>query len=284
LSRTAVYEIVTAYKHGAMKALKAKKRGRKPSSRLKGHQAATIVRIITDRCPDQLKLPYALWTREAVRDIIAKRYHIKLSLWTVGRYLKRWGLTPQKPVRRAYERDPEPVQQCLDNEYPEISKPAKAEGAHILWGDQMGLRSDHHTGRTYGVRGHTPAVPATGQRFGCNMIYAISNTGRMAFMVYTNHFTVAVMIDFLSCLLRQSTRRLYLIIDRHPVHRAAKVRRWLAEHDMRIKVFYLPSYSPELNPDEFLNNDAKANAFSRRHPRNRDEMVSDLRSYLRVCV
>jgi len=178
-------------------------------------------------------------------------------------------------------RDPEAVQQWLDNEYPEIRKQAKAEGAQILWGDQMGLRSDHHTGRTYGMKGHTPAVPATGQRFGCNMISAISNKGRMAFMVYTSHFTVAVMIDFLNRLLRHSTRRLYLIIDRHPVHRAAKVRRWLAEHGMRIKVFYLPGYSPELNPDEFLNNDVKANAFSHRHPRNRDEMIGDLRSYLR---
>jgi len=281
VGRTALHNWLTAYSKGGVAALRAKKRGRRAGGQLKGHQAATVVRIITDRCPDQMKLPYALWTREAVGDLIEKRCHIRLSLSTVGRYLRRWGFTPQKPIRRAYERDPQAVQQWLDTEYPAIRQQAKAEGAEILWGDQMGLRSDHHTGRTYGRRGCTPVVPATGQRFGCNMMSAISNRGQMSFMVYTCPFTVDVMVDFLQRLMRQRKRSVYLIVDRHPVHRARKVQRWVAEQSGRLKIFYLPSYSPELNPDEFLNNDVKANALNQRHPRNRSEMVGDLRSYLR---
>ena len=126
VSKTAVHNWLKAYRNGGMAPLKAKKRGRRPGSRLKGHQAATLVRMITDRCPDQLKLPYALWTREAVSDLIGQRYGIRLSVWTIGRYLKRWGFTPQKPVRRAYERNPEAVRRWLNEEYPAIQRRAKA--------------------------------------------------------------------------------------------------------------------------------------------------------------
>jgi len=281
VGRTAVFNWLKAYRKGGSSALKSKKRGRPAVSRLKGHQAATIVRIIKDRCPDQMKLPYALWTRDAVRDLIYRRYKIKLSKWTVGRYLKKWGFTPQKPIRQAYERDPKAVQKWLDEEYPAIRRGAKAAGAEIHWGDEMGLRSDHSIGRTYGIKGNTPTVPATGQRFGCNMISTLTNQGRLSFMVFSKRFTADVMIEFLGRLLRQSKRPVFLIIDRHPVHRSKKVRKWLDLHAGSIEVFYLPSYSPELNPDELLNQDVKSNAISRRRPSNRDEMMTDVRSYLR---
>lgn len=279
IGKTAVHNWLKAYRKGGKAALKAKKRGRKPGSRLKGHQAATVVRIITDSCPDQLKLPFVLWTREAVCDLLASRYSINVSVWTAGRYLRRWGFTPQKPIRRAYERNPQAVQRWLDEEYPAIRSQAKVAGAEIHWGDEMGLRSDDQRGRTYSRKGHTPVVPATGQRFGCNMISTVTNHGRMAFMVFQQRFTTEVMITFLKRLVRHNKRPVYLIIDGHPVHRSKKVSEWVAKQHGNIKLFYLPGYSPELNPDEYLNQDVKSNAV--RRPRTRQEMIDTLRSYLR---
>jgi len=281
VGRTSVHNWLKAYRHGGWRALRSRKRGRPPRSRLAGHEAATTVRIITDRCPDQLKLPFALWTRDAVRQLLAERFGVHVSVWTVGRYLKRWNLTPQKPLRRAYEQDAQAVKRWLHEEYPTIRKQAKAEGALIHWGDEMGLRSDHHAGRSYGRKGCTPVVPATGQRFGCNMISAITNRGHLAFMVFKGRFTTPVMIDFLSRLIRHCSRKVFLVVDRHPVHRAAKVRRWVNKHMDRIRLFFLPSYSPELNPDELLNQDVKTNALGRQRPRDKLEMLANIRSYLR---
>src|SRR5207245_2170089 len=136
-----------------------------PCPRLAPPQAATTVRLILSRCPDQLRLPFALWTREAVQQLLARRFGVHVSVWTVGRYLRAWGLTPQKPVRRAYEQNPAAVRRWLKKEYPAIRAQAKREKAEIHWGDEMGLRSDHQAGRSYGRRGQTPVVPGTGQRF-----------------------------------------------------------------------------------------------------------------------
>jgi hypothetical protein len=246
-----------------------------------GHQAATVVRLIEDRCPDQLRLPFALWTRQGVRQLIADRYGIELSVWTVGRYLRHWGFTPQKPLRRAYERDSAAVQKWLSVEYPAIRRQAKAEGAVIYWGDQMGLRSDHQAGTSYGRRGCTPVIPGTGQRFGCNMMSAITNRGQLAFMVFKCRFPTQVMILFLARLVRHARGKVFLIVDGHPVHRARGVARWLAEHAERIEMFLLPGYSPELNPDELLNNDVKSNAVGRRRAPDQAELVAGVRSYLR---
>jgi transposase len=281
IGRTALHNWLAAYRSRGQAALKLKKRGRKPQSRLKGHQAATIVRLITDRCPDQLKLPFALWTREAVGQLIEQRTGLKLSVWTVGRLLKRWGFTPQKPVRRAYERDPVAVRRWLDETYPTIQREAKAERAEIHWGDEMGMRSDHQAGTTYGRRGRTPVVPGTGQRFSCNMISTITNRGQLSFMVFRERFTSEVFLRFLRRLIRQAGRKVFLIVDGHPVHRSKKVAIWLEQHADRIRLYRLPGYSPDLNPDELLNNDVKANAVGRRRPGDRDEMIADVRGYLR---
>jgi transposase len=281
VGRTAIHNWLHAYRRGGDAALKSRRRGRPPGSRLAGHQPATTVRMITDRCPDQLRLPFALWTRDAVRQLIESRFGISLSVWTVGRYLKKWGFTPQKPVHRAYERDPEAVQRWLKREYPAIRRRAKAEKAEIHWGDEMGMRSDHHAGRSYGRKGKTPELPATGQRFGCNMISTITNRGRLAFMVFKRRFTTKVALEFLRRLLRHSRRKLFLIWDGHPVHRSRAVKRWIKDHADRIEMFFLPGYSPELNPDELLNQDVKTNAVGRRRPSDELEMISNVRSYLR---
>lgn len=281
VGRTSIYYWLEAHRKGGYAVLKAHKRGPKRQSRLAGHQAATIVRLISDRCPDQLKLPFALWTRDAVRELIKKRFGISVSVWTVGRYLKRWGFTPQKPLRRAYEQNPEAVRLWLEKDYPAIRRQARAERAQIHWGDEMGMRSDHKAGRSYGLKRQTPVIPGTGKRFGCNMISAITNRGRLAFMVFKERFTGLVMTEFLRRLIKQNPRKVFLIVDGHPVHRSRQVKRWVYAHKKKIRLFYLPGYSPQLNPDELLNQDVKTNAVGRQRPKDQPEMMQRVRSYLR---
>jgi transposase len=281
VARTSIYYWLKAHQEGGDAALKAHKRGPQRQSRLAGHQAATVVRLISERCPDQLRLPFALWTRDAVRQLIDKRFGVSVSVWTVGRYLKRWGFTPQKPLRRAYEQNPEAVRRWLKKDYPAIRRQARKEHAQIHWGDEMGMRSDHQAGRSYGLKGQTPVVPGTGKRFGCNMISAITNRGRLAFMVFTERFTAPVMIHFLRRLIKQNAQKVFLIVDGHPVHRSRQVKRWLQTHKKNIRMFYLPGYSPQLNPDECLNQDVKTNAVGRQRPKDRSEMMQQVRAYLR---
>jgi transposase len=284
VSRTSINAWLDAYDARGSAALRSGKRGRKRQSRLKPHQAATAVRLIEDRCPDQLKLPFALWTREAVRKLLAERFGLSVSVWTAGRYLRDWGFTPQKPTRRAYEQDPAAVRRWLQEEYPAIVRRAKQEKALIHWGDEMGLRSDHQTGTSYGRRGHTPVVPGTGRRFGCNMISALTNQGQLSFMVFRERFTARVFIRFAGRLLRQAHlcgRKCFLIIDGHPVHKSAMVKRWISGRPERIEMFLLPGYSPELNPDELLNQDVKSNALGRQRPEDQKQMMHLARTYLR---
>jgi len=270
------------FRKGGKRALARRRQGRPPGSRrLKGWQAARVVRTITDRTPDQLKMPFVLWTRGAVRDFIATEYDVTVSLMTVGRWLKRWGFTPQKPVRRAWERGPKAVARWLKKEYPQIRSEAKREGAEIHWGDEMGIRSDHQAGRSFSRKGQTPAIAGTGQRFGCNMISTVTNRGTLRFMVFDHRFSAKVFTAFLERLIKSVRRKIYLIVDGHPAHKAIKVKKWLAENARNIRLFFLPPYSPDLNPDEMLNNDVKANAVGRRRPRNRTEMMADVRGYLR---
>lgn len=281
VSRSSIDAWLQKVEHGNITSLRSKKRGRRPEPRLPAFQAAAIVKQITDRTPDQLKLPFALWTREAVRDLIAQRTGLQVSVRTAGRYLKRWGFTPQKPLRRAYERDPAAVQRWKEQEYPAIVKQAKAENAEIHWGDQLGARSDHQAGRSYGRRGRTPVIPGTGQRFRANLMSSITNRGHLCFLVFEGSFHAAVFIRFCRRLLRQRRRRVFLIVDGHPVHRSAAVRDWLHANRRRIRMFFLPGYSPELNPDEYLNNDVKTNAVGRQRPATRPELIANLEDYLR---
>lgn len=283
VSRQSVNGWVQAQRRGGEGALTSSRRGRRPGEQqaLRPWQQAQIAKAIRERNPDQLKLPFFLWTREAVRELIERRFSIRLSLVCVGNYLRRWGFTPQKPLRRAFEQDPVAVARWLEREYPEIARRARREGAEILWADETGLRSDHAAGRSYGLRGQTPIVPGSGRRFSASVLSAISNRGRLHFRVFCGRFDGELFIDFLRRLCRQLGRKLYVIVDGHPVHRSRKVKDWLARHEDRIALFYLPPYSPELNPDELLNQDLKTNSLGRRRPRNQHELISDTRSYLR---
>jgi len=268
------------YERGGFSALKAGRRGRPQGGRLLPWQAATIARMITDRLPDQLKLPFVLWTREAVAELINRKYDVVISRWTAGRYLKRWGFSPQKPAKRALEQNPALVKAWLETEYPQIKRAAVQEGAEIHWGDEMGIRSDHQSGKTWGLKGRTPVVPGSGRRFSCNMISSITNRGSLRFMVYKERFTTLVFVKFLERLLRGSDYKIYLIVDNHSVHQSRRVRAWLRRHSERIRMFFLPPYSPELNPDELLNNDVKTNAVGRRRASDGTDLLANVRGYL----
>ena len=283
VTRQAVTKWHRFYLSAGEDALTAKKRGApKRGGLLKPWQCALAVRTITDKCPDQLKLPgFWLWTRDAVREYLRSSFGVAMSLSSVGRLLKRWGLTPQKPARRAYQRDSVACKRWMEEKYPAIRERAKLEGARIMWGDECGFRSDHQTGTTYGRKGKTPVVPSPGARFSCNMVSAIDNTGHLAFKMFEGGFTAEVFIDFMGRLFRQGGRKTFLIVDNLRVHRSAKVTEWVGKNARHIQLFFLPKYSPDLNPDEYLNNDVKSNAVGRRRAKDKQELKANVSAYMR---
>ena len=282
VSLRAVSKWMALDRAGGLRALKQKARGRRVGEgRLQPAQSARIRQLIIDSLPDQLKLPFYLWTRAAVVSLIEREYGISVSLSTVGRYLAGWGMSPQKPVRRAYERNDAAIARWLRTEYPAIARDAKREKAVIYWGDEMGLRSDHVAGTSYAPMGQTPIIRATGQRFGCNMISAITNRGHLAFMVFRGKFDGRLFVQFMRRLLQQATGKLYLIVDGHPVHRSVVARDFVAANEARLRLIRLPGYCPELNPDELLNQDVKTNGLGKSRPANRAELMAGVRSHLR---
>lgn len=284
VARQAVGRWVKAHREGGERALAAGKRGRRHGEKtaLAPWQQAQIAKAIREKNPDQLKLPGFLWTRALVCDLIEQRFAIRIAQKTAGAYLRRWGLSPQKPVKRAYEQSEPKVQKWLTEVYPAIKAQANKDGAEILWGDEMGLRSDHTTGTTWSPVGQTPVVKGTGKRFKTNMIAVVSNTGTLRFRVFSERFTGPVFLDFIKRLTRDAKgRKIVLIVDGHPAHRAKIVRQWITEHPKLIELHFLPGYAPELNPAECLNQDVKANALGRRRPRDLAQMVGEIRRYLR---
>jgi transposase len=279
--RQSVYKWLKAYEEHGEDGISHDRRGRPRGIQLKPWQCAQIVALIKNYCPDELSLPFFLWTRDSVALLILQKFGKKLSKWTVGRYLEIWGLTPQKPARRAIEQDPVAIKKWIEIEYPSIQKLAKKENATIHWGDEMGLRSDHNAGRTYAPIGQTPVVRRSGNRFSCNMISTITNLGKLSFMVFHENFTSEVFLRFLKRLVQQAPRKVYLIVDRHRAHRSKQVKQWLTENKEAVRVFYLPSYCPELNPDEFLNQDVKTH-LGKKRVKNKAEMIKNLNSHLRM--
>jgi transposase len=282
VSLRAVNKWVAIDKVGGLRALKPKRRGRRlgQGGRLRVAQAQRIRSLIVGKLPDQLKLPFYLWTRAAVASLMAREYGLPVSLTTVGRYLRAWGMSPQKPVRRAYERNDAAIAKWLSEEYPAIARQARHDGATIYWGDEMGLRSDHVAGTSYAPLGQTPVIRATGQRFGCNMISAITNRGGLSFMVFQGKFTSPVFVAFMQRLLKQVAGTISLIVDGHPVHKSGTATRFAASHSSRLRLIRMPGYCPELNPDELLNQDVKTNGLGKSRPTNRTELMAIVRSHL----
>ena len=273
-----------AYEKDGAKGIRLKKRGRKHGAKrtLSPEQEKELQKIIEDKEPDQLKMPFALWTRRAVIQIIKKLYQIDMPIRTVGEYLKRWKFTPQKPLKRAYEQKPEAVKKWVEEEYPEILRKAKKEDAEIHWGDETGLRNDSQHGRSYAPRGKTPVIRLCAKRERVNLISSITNQGKVRFMVYQDTMNSQTLIKFLKRLIKDADKKVFLILDNLRVHHSKLVKEWLTEHEKEIELFFLPSYSPELNPDEYLNCDLKAGVHLGPPARKKADLKKKTISHLRM--
>ena len=284
VSPQAVSGWIKKYKVGGLAALKARKRGIEvgQSRRLTPQQEKHLQKLITDKVPDRLKLSYVLWTRKAVMELIKQETGITMPIRTVGQYLQRWGFTPQKPVKRAYEQNPKTVQRWIDEEYPEIHRKARKEKAEIYWGDETGIRSDGQHERGYAPKGKTPVVRLNAKRSSTNMISAITNQGKVRFRIFEGSMNAEILIDFCKRLIQSAKRKVYLILDNLRVHHAKVFKARLEERKDKIEVFYLPSYSPELNPDEYLNCDLKAGVHSGKPARNKKQLKRKVLSHMRM--
>src|SRR6478736_5026238 len=270
------------YDRGGQDALPGDRTGRPVGSgrRLTKEHEQCLQQLIDTQSPQKLKISSALWTRQAVQELIKQQVAIRLPIRTVGEYLRRWGYTPQKPVRKAYKQDPKAVAEWLEKTYPTIEKRAAQEGGEVHWGDETGVRSTCQHSRGYAHRGETPELIVPGNRFSVNMIATITNQGKVRWMIYTGKMNAALFIVFLTRLIAGATKKVFLIVDHLSVHEAAAVGEWLADRKDRIELFSLPKYAPERNPDEYLNCDVKANINTDGLPKDREELQGKLHRFM----
>ena len=282
LSQATTSGIWSKYKKGGMKAILIQKRGRKDGEKktLSPQQEAQIIKRLIDTTPKQLKFKYVLWTREAVQKLIKHEFGEEMPISTVGKYLQRWEFTSQVPIKRAYERNEVKVQLWLKEEYPAIEKQSKEENAEIQWADETACVSLPSIIKGYAPKGKTPVMEHTAKRFKINMISSITNRGKLRFMVYEQNMDADLFITFLERLIQSSKKKILLILDNLRVHHATIVKDWVEEHQNQIALFYLPAYSPDLNPDEYLNNDFKRNANKEHIPINKEELAVNTKNFM----
>ena len=281
--RTAtVSEWIKSYRIMGLKGLRDNKRGAKSESQklLTKQQEKETQGMILDTMPDQLRLPYALWTRKAVKELVLREFGVELAINTMGDYLRRWGYTPQKPKKRAYEQNPKNVQRWLNEEYPAIVKKAKKENAEIHWGDETGSRNSNQHGRSFAPKGRTPIKKSMAKRFSVNMISTVTNQGKVEFMIYSGSMNADRLIEFMQQLIKGKDRKIFLILDNLRVHHGKIVKKWVDENIESIELFYLPSYSPEKNPDEYLNCDLKYGLSDTPSPRNEEQLRNNVENHM----
>jgi transposase len=233
-------------------------------------QEKEMQRVITDKYPDQLEFDFALWTREAVKLVIRQRYEIDMPIRTVGEYLKRWQYTPQKPVRYAYERDGAKVKEWLERTYPEIKKQAKGEKADIYWGDETTVKAGDVRGRGYAPRGKTPVINRTKKKEDVSMVSAITNKGKIYWKLHEGSVNAEKFKEFVERLVQGKKRKVFLILDNARTHHSKILTKWVEKNKKRVALFYLPPYSPDLNPDEHINADVKYGVGSRTPKRTKE--------------
>jgi transposase len=271
------------YEEGGLDGLKLGRRGRRAGeqAKLAGWQCGTIANLITDRTPDQVKLPFVLWTAAAVRDLVAARFGVVLALRTMRRYLNKWGFTPQKPLRKAWQQNPKSVRRWLKIDYPAIAKDAKMRGAAIYWVDETGITNHANSQRGYSRRGDTPVLRESGAKRKMNMISGVTNRGKVRFMCYTSTMTQAKFILFLSKLIKAEGGPVVVITDNLSVHHGKRVKEWVSAQGEMIRLEFIPSYSPELNADEYLNRDLKKNVNSKKSPGSVAELKTNIIAFMR---
>lgn len=280
VGRSTVFDWQRKYREGGLAALSTKIASGRPTT-LSDQQMMRLYLLIAGNDPRQYSFGVALWTRQVIRDLIRHEFAVRVSLPTVGRILKKLGMSPRRPLYRAYQQDPDKVEAWKRQTYPVIRAEAAEAGASIFFADEAGLRTDHHAGRTWAPVGQTPVVPATGQRASVNMISAVSPAGALRFQLVEGSFTADRFIEFCKRLLHDATKPVFLIVDGHPSHRARKVTQYVASTEGWLRLFFLPGYSPELNPDEWVWKNVKNDRVARRVPMNKDELKFQALSALR---
>jgi len=283
VTRQAVGKWVALYEEGGWDALALGKRGRRSGeqAKFKNHQCAVIVNVIRDNTPDQLKLPFVLWTAAAVRDLVKERFGVLLPVRTMRKYLRKWDFTPQKPIRKAWQQNSKLVDQWIKKTYPKISKAAKARHATIYWVDETGVTNQANSQRGYAPRGETPILKQNGTNRKVNMISAVTNRGEVRFMCYTSTMTQSKFILFLSKLIISTEGPVVVITDNLSVHHGKRVAKWVSDQDKVIELHFIPSYSPELNADEYLNRDLKKNVNAKKTPNTVQEIKANVISFMR---
>ncbi|HEV2392305.1 MAG TPA: IS630 family transposase [Verrucomicrobiae bacterium] len=284
LCRSSIYPWLRRYQDNGLAALAEKiAQGREP--KLTDKQQQQVKRWIVGRDPRQYGFDYGLWTRRIVQSLIERKFGIRLGWTAVGRLLARLEITPQKPLRRAYERDPESIQRWLDEDYPKLRRRAKKHGAKIYFLDEAGFHSDPVLGRTYGLKGHTPVVATSGQRQSINAISAVNAKGEFWYNVYTGKLNAARFVEFLQDLMKGRRERVFLVVDGHPSHKAKLVQACVKSFASKLELHFLPPYAPDLNPDEFVWGYAKTNGVSKKPLQQneslKERVISDLEAIRR---
>ncbi len=279
-TRACIYAWLSKYQCGGWDALKAKRLFGRPR-KLNDRQIKWIYKAIVGKNPLQLKFAFALWTRPMIRELILRKFKIKLSEVTVGRLLRQLGLSCQKPLVKAFQQNKTLVKKWIKEEYPGIQALADKNGAQIYFEDESGVRSDYHSGRTWAPIGETPVIRATGARFGLNMISAVSAKGQMRFMVVKGTVNAKKFCEFLKRLICNTNQPVYLIVDGHPTHKAIMVKKYLESVKDKLRLFFLPPYSPELNPDEFVWNDLKNHGVGRMTVAGPDDLQRKVLSHMK---
>jgi transposase len=279
IARGTVYTAIRIEQNSGFAALKPQHVGRKMGQKrqLTPEQEAHIQKLICERRPEQLKMAFALWSRAAVVLLIEQECALKMPIRSVGEYLKRWGFTPQKPIKKAYEQRPEAVKAWLNEQYPKIAKQAQAEHAEIHWIDETAVINTDVRGRCYAPKGKTPvAMVVGGTRHKLSMIASVNNRGKAQWMIIDEAFNAQKLIEFFEALIKDSgqegKKKLYVIMDNLRVHHSKIVKAWLEENKDKMQAFYLPSYSPELNPEERLNADLKHRLGSKVQVRTKEKL------------
>jgi len=257
LCRTDIYRWLRTYKKKGYPGLRSTQ-AKGPKPKLTPRQCQSVRRWIVGKDPRQYGFVFGLWTRQIVADLIAKRFQVTMTLPGVGKLLSRMNITPQKPLRRAYQRDPQAVEAWKKKRYPRLRARARAHGARIFFLDEAGFNSEPNLGRTYGQKGETPVVKTSGERQKINAMSAVNARGGFWSSLYTGNLNAQRFIDFLKAFLKRRGT-VYLVVDGHPAHRAKKVRDYVQSMKGRLELHFLPPYAPDLNPDEFVWQYAKSN-------------------------
>jgi len=261
--RNYLYPWLTKFAEGGWDAL-CQKIAEGPEPKLSEKQCQQVRRWIVGKDPRQYGFEFGLWTRRIVAALIARKFGIPIGLTAVGRLLARMQITPQKPLRRAYERDPEQVAQWLQQTYPQLRARARQHGAKIFFLDEAGFSSEPNLGKTYGLKGQTPVVHTTGQRQKINAISAINARGEFWCQDYTGRLNSALFVQFLKDFMKGRRAKVYLVVDGHPSHKAKAVKAYVQSTHGRLELHFLPPYAPDLNPDEFVWQYVKTNGVSKK--------------------